>query len=66
MPIALAFCLTCFKAQKQTFDNLIIDLWQPPDNVCLNMHNIHNLIMSTIHRWIPNATKYYYAKHMQS
>jgi hypothetical protein len=41
MPIALAFCLTDFKAQGQLFDNLIIDLQQLPNNVCLNMHNIN-------------------------
>jgi hypothetical protein len=41
MPIALAFCLTDFKAQGQTFDNLIIELQQLPDNVRLNMHNIN-------------------------
>jgi len=41
MPIALAFCLTYFKAQGQTFDNLIIDLQPPLDNVCLNVHNIY-------------------------
>ncbi len=29
------------KTQGQTFDNLIIDLWQPLDNVHLNMHNIY-------------------------
>jgi hypothetical protein len=41
LPIAPAFCLTNFKAQGQTFDNLIIDLCQPLDNVRLNMHNIY-------------------------
>ncbi len=41
LPIALAFQLTNFKAQGQTFDNLIIDLRQPFDNVHLNMHNIY-------------------------
>jgi hypothetical protein len=29
------------KTQGQTFDNLIIDLRQPLDNVHLNMHNIY-------------------------
>ncbi len=41
LPIAPTFCLTYFKAQGQTFDNVIIDLWQPMDNVHLNMHNIY-------------------------
>jgi hypothetical protein len=41
LPIALAFCLIDFKAQGQTFDDLIIDLRQPPNNACLNMHNIY-------------------------
>jgi hypothetical protein len=41
LPLALAFCLINFKAQGQTFDNLIIDLRQPPNNVHLNMHNIY-------------------------
>jgi len=39
--IAPTFCLVDFKTQGQTFDNLIIDLWQPPDNVHLNVHNIY-------------------------
>jgi len=41
LPIAPTFCLTNFKAQGQIFDNLIIDLCQPLDNACLNMHNIY-------------------------
>jgi hypothetical protein len=41
LPLALTFYLIDFKAQRQTFDNLIIDLWQPHDNVHLNMHNIY-------------------------
>jgi hypothetical protein len=41
MTIALAFCFIDFKAQGQTFDNLIIDFRQPFDNVCLNMLNIY-------------------------
>jgi hypothetical protein len=40
LPIAVAFCLTNFKAQGQTFHNLFIDHRQPPHNVHLNMHNI--------------------------
>jgi hypothetical protein len=40
LSIALAFCLTNFKAQGQTFHNLLIDREQPPHNVHLNMHNI--------------------------
>jgi hypothetical protein len=38
LPLALAFCLTNFKAQGQTFN---IDLRQTPNNVHLNMHNIY-------------------------
>jgi len=38
---ALAFCFTGFKAQGQTFDNLIIDLQRPHDNMCLHMHNMY-------------------------
>jgi predicted membrane-bound spermidine synthase len=41
LPIASAFCLIDFKAQGQTFDNLIINLQQPPNNVRLYMHNIY-------------------------
>jgi len=41
LSIAPTFCLIDFKAQGQTFDNLIIDLWQPLNNVHLNMHNIY-------------------------
>jgi hypothetical protein len=41
LPLAFAFCFTNFKFQRQTFDHLIIDLKQPPDNVPINMHNIY-------------------------
>ncbi len=41
LSIAPTFCLTNFKTQGQTFDNLIIDLQQPLDNVRLNMDNIY-------------------------
>jgi ATP-dependent exoDNAse (exonuclease V) alpha subunit len=41
LPLAPTFCLTNFKAQGQTFECLIIDLCQPPNNVQLNMHNIY-------------------------
>jgi hypothetical protein len=33
LPIAPTFCLAYFKTQGQAFDNLIIDLQQPLDNV---------------------------------
>jgi hypothetical protein len=45
---ALAFYLTYFKVQRQTFDHLIIDLCHPPNNVSLNMHNIY-IILSCLH-----------------
>jgi len=45
---ALAFCLTYFKVQGQTFDHLIKDLCHPPNNVPLNMHNIY-IILSRLH-----------------
>ncbi len=35
------FLSTYFKSQGQTFDYLIIDLKQPPDNILINMHNIY-------------------------
>jgi hypothetical protein len=38
LPLPLAFCFTYFKTQGQTFDNLIINLWQPPNNVHLNIY----------------------------
>jgi len=38
LSIALAFCLTNFKAEGQTSDHLIIDLHNSPNNVPLNMH----------------------------
>jgi hypothetical protein len=42
LPLALAFCLTNFKAQRQTFNpDLDLDLWQTPNNVHLNMHNTY-------------------------
>ncbi len=41
MFLAPTFCLAHFKAHEQTFDNLIIDLRQPLDNMRLNMHNIY-------------------------
>jgi hypothetical protein len=41
LSIALAFCLTNFKAEGQTSDHLIIDLHNSPNNVPLNMHNIY-------------------------
>jgi ATP-dependent exoDNAse (exonuclease V) alpha subunit len=41
LSIAPTFSLTNFKTQGQTFDNLIIDLQQPLDNVRLNMDNIY-------------------------
>jgi hypothetical protein len=41
LPFALAFYLIDFKVQGQTFERLIIDLCQPPNNVQLNMHNIY-------------------------
>jgi hypothetical protein len=40
LPITSSFCFIDFKTQGQTFDNLIIDLQQPPNNVRSNMHNI--------------------------
>jgi hypothetical protein len=40
LSLALAFCLTYFKSQGQTFDHLIIDLKQSHDNVLIKMHNI--------------------------
>ncbi len=41
VPLALAFCLTDFKAQGQTFEQLIIGLCQPSDSIQLNMHNMY-------------------------
>ncbi len=41
LPLALAFCLTYFKSQGQTFDHLIINLKQSHDNVPIKMHNIY-------------------------
>ncbi len=34
--------------QRQTFDHLIIDIYQPLDNVQLNMHNIY-ITLSCLH-----------------
>jgi hypothetical protein len=39
--LAPIFCLIDFKSQGQTFDHLIINLKQPPNNVLINTHNIY-------------------------
>ncbi len=41
LPLAPTFYLIDFKFQGQTFEQLIINLHQPPDIVQLNMHNIY-------------------------
>jgi hypothetical protein len=41
LSLALAFCFTNVTSQGQTFDHMIIDLKQPPNNVPINMHNIY-------------------------
>jgi hypothetical protein len=42
VPFTSTFYFIDFKAQGQTFENLLIELfWQPPNNVHLNMHNIY-------------------------
>jgi hypothetical protein len=38
LPLPLSFCFTYFKTQGQTFDNLIINILQPPNNVHLNIY----------------------------
>jgi hypothetical protein len=47
--LAPTFCFTNFKAQRQTFDHLIIDVCQPLDNVWLNMHNNIYITLSCLH-----------------
>jgi hypothetical protein len=48
LPLAFAFCFIYFEYQGQTFDHLIIDLKQPPDNLPINMHNIY-VTLSQLH-----------------
>ncbi len=48
LPLAPSFCFTNFKVQRQTFDHLIIDVYQPLDNVRLNMQNIY-ITLSCLH-----------------
>jgi hypothetical protein len=44
LPLAPAFCSINFKTQGQTLDHLIINLYQPLDNVQLNMHNVYVML----------------------
>jgi len=40
----LAFCLTNYKVQSQTFDKLIVDLYKPPNHMVFIMHNIYAIL----------------------
>jgi hypothetical protein len=40
----IAFCLTNYKVQSQTFDKLIVDLYKPPNHMVLIMHNIYAIL----------------------
>jgi len=44
IPLNLAFCLTNYKAQGQTFDKLIVNLYNPLDHMALTMHNIYVIL----------------------
>jgi len=41
LPLIPTFCLIDLKIQGQTFEHLVINLHQPPNNVQHNMHNIY-------------------------
>jgi hypothetical protein len=44
IPLNPAFCLTNYKAQGQTFDKLIVNLYKPPNHMTLTMHNIYVIL----------------------
>jgi hypothetical protein len=45
IPLTLAFCLTDYKAQGQTFDKRIVDLYKPLDHMALTMHNVYVILL---------------------
>ena len=48
IPLNPAFCLTNYKEQGESFHNLIVDFYNPPDKHPITMHNIY-VTLSRLH-----------------